>query len=303
MGTTVSLVVDNETIIIDNTKGVTVKPGVFIKETDKSTDATMGGENPSGTEIPVQSAVNTFVKDSISGAVGIGFNPRTEYSGGTRYRVNDVVPYNGALYVCIQAGYAPVPDAEGGDDWWQLMLPAATPGTNGADGIGFSPRTEYSGGTGYNVNDVVPYNGALYVCIQAGYAPAPDAEGGDDWWQLMLPAATPGTNGADGAIIFPFSYGDATPAIIASIPAGTLISSIAICVLTEFDGLGASLSIGVDGIGADTLMTIEQNTPMIISEFVTYPMYTFTEEKNILLYITPGTGATRGSGIILINSN
>ena len=239
MGTTVSLVVDNETIIIDNTKGVTVKPGVFIKETDKSTDATMGGENPSGTEIPVQSAVNTFVKDSISGAVGIGFNPRTEYSGGTRYRVNDVVPYNGALY----------------------------------------------------------------VCIQAGYAPAPDAEGGDDWWQLMLPAATPGTNGADGAIIFPFSYGDATPAIIASIPAGTLISSIAICVLTEFDGLGASLSIGVDGIGADTLMTIEQNTPMIISEFVTYPMYTFTEEKNILLYITPGTGATRGSGIILINSN
>lgn len=98
----------------------------------------------------------------------------------------------------------------------------------------------------------------------------------------------------------PFSWGDATPAVLGVFEVGKIIYSISLVILEPFDGIGASLSIGVDG-NADLFMATNECDPKTAEVYSVTPGYKFAVEKTVKLFITPGAGATKGNGVIMIN--
>jgi hypothetical protein len=97
----------------------------------------------------------------------------------------------------------------------------------------------------------------------------------------------------------PFSWGDATPEVLASVSANTLIRSISMLISVPFDGAFPSLSIGVTG-SPELLMATFENDPKSPGTYIVYPGYTFLSPDIIKLFITPGAGPSTGSGVITI---
>lgn len=89
------------------------------------------------------------------------------------------------------------------------------------------------------------------------------------------------------------SYGDATPAILGTVPANRTILSVEIAIITPFDGIGAALAVG-------SLMTTSQNDPTTLATYSTRPAVTYGSDTQITLSITPGAGATQGQAIVSI---
>jgi len=100
-------------------------------------------------------------------------------------------------------------------------------------------------------------------------------------------------------IQLPFSFSDATPVNVFIAKANELIEEIQILILTAFDGAGASLEVG-DATLNDRLVTINQNDPTIPATYIITPNYSYVSSTQVLLTIDPGTGATQGSGLLLI---
>ena len=96
-----------------------------------------------------------------------------------------------------------------------------------------------------------------------------------------------------------FNYGDVSPELIANLPAGSVVSNAKIIILTPFNGSGATLSVG-DAIDYTDLMAINSNDPSIETSFQTNPGYKYISATNTYISITPGIGATQGSGIVTI---
>ena len=105
-----------------------------------------------------------------------------EYIGnwttGVRYRVNDLVTYNGTLWVCVE-GHTAGSDSDINFDtrYWDIKLP------------GFEYNLEWDSETAYTVGDVVKYGGYLYYSLTNNYNRSPgsniyqieDYEGPLDW--------------------------------------------------------------------------------------------------------------------------
>lgn len=97
-----------------------------------------------------------------------------------------------------------------------------------------------------------------------------------------------------------FSYGDATPVIIATMEAGSVVHAVDLSIVTAFDGVGAVLSIGTLA-DHDLLMGIDQNDPAMEGVYCSSPAYKFNVETVVYLFITPGAGANVGDGMIVIS--
>jgi len=69
-----------------------------------------------------------------------------------------------------------------------------TDGDDGADGISFIWEGTYAGGTTYQVNDVVSYNGSSYVCILESTGNVPT---NDTYWSLMAQKGSDGEGSGD----------------------------------------------------------------------------------------------------------
>lgn len=111
----------------------------------------------------------------------------------------------------------------------------------------------------------------------------------------------PGVDGADtSAPGVSFSFGDATPVLIASLAVGRRISLARIDVYAPFDGLGASLSIGTLD-SPELLMGVTLNDPKQAAGFEAVPMLPIPA-SDLYLFITPGSGASAGSGHVLIKA-
>ena len=106
--------------------------------------------------------------------------------------------------------------------------------------------------------------------------------------------------GSAGVTQYAFSYGDASPALIVTIPAGKIVYGVSINISVPFDGIGASLQIGDAGV-ADRLMTASQNEPSTVGAYSTSPSYLYGTATQLNLSITPGAGATQGSGLIILS--
>lgn len=105
---------------------------------------------------------------------------RGEWNSSTdRYRPGDVVWVNTAAandkdkqvqYICIrkhQPASSNKPSPTNLTDRWELFLDTADPPDDGTDGVSFVFKGAWSNGSGYAVNDVVTFESATYICIQA----------------------------------------------------------------------------------------------------------------------------------------
>jgi hypothetical protein len=107
-----------------------------------------------------------------------------------------------------------------------------------------------------------------------------------------------------GGIVFElnFSYGDATPALITSVPIGGMITQVDLILLTPFDGVGAVISVGTELV-LDNLMSISQNDLSVASTYITKPGLVCSSLTGVYLHMVQGAGASAGNGVILVSVN
>jgi hypothetical protein len=96
-----------------------------------------------------------------------------------------------------------------------------------------------------------------------------------------------------------FAWNEASPKFIGLIGPGVVVSKIKMYLLTAFDGIGASLSVGDDG-DHNRLMATTDNDPQDAETYIVHPTYSYLTSTMINLYIVPGAGATKGNGTLLI---
>ena len=87
-----------------------------------------------------------------SGGSGTAYPWKGTYAAGTAYAVNDCASYNGAGYVCIQAGTGQTPSSS--PTYWTLLTASGYSGYSGISGYsgysGISGYSGYSGISGYS---------------------------------------------------------------------------------------------------------------------------------------------------------
>lgn len=96
-----------------------------------------------------------------------------------------------------------------------------------------------------------------------------------------------------------FAFGDATPTLIFSTSSNDTVYRVELTITTPFDGIGASLSIGSQGNPLELLST-NQVDPYTIGTYQSNECVKYTSPTDVKLFITPGSGASTGSGFILI---
>lgn len=101
--------------------------------------------------------------------------------------------------------------------------------------------------------------------------------------------------------LYSFAFGDATPANLLNINANKLIFNVEIVILTAFDGVGATLSIG-DADNPNRLMSTSLNNPNVSGTYTATPDYKYDTNTQLKLYINAGSGASVGNGLIIIKS-
>lgn len=114
---------------------------------------------------------------------------------------------------------------------------------------------------------------------------------------------TPGPQGpqgppSDGIQAIPFAYGDA-PSVVATAPGDGIITIVRVAIETAFDGVGATITVGVLG-NTDALMTAAQNEPSEAASYEDVADYPVTAGTAIWLEINGGTGATQGAGVLFV---
>jgi hypothetical protein len=112
---------------------------------------------------------------------------------------------------------------------------------------------------------------------------------------IQGPQGVPG----NARIELAFSFGDASPEIIGSIPTNKIVEAVSLFIEVPFDGIGAALSIG-DSSNPNSLMSFSQNDPTQVGAYQVAPTVSFNSDTVVKLFITPGAGATQGSGLITI---
>jgi hypothetical protein len=112
------------------------------------------------------------------------------------------------------------------------------------------------------------------------------------------PPGAPGINGS-GILEFNFSYGDATPSVLAIATANKIVYSVAIHISQAFDGTNPSLSVG-DLSDPDRLFSVDENIPSEVGSYTTAPAYAYATDTQLYLTITPGEGASQGRGLLTI---
>lgn len=99
--------------------------------------------------------------------------------------------------------------------------------------------------------------------------------------------------------LYTFAYGDATPQIIAALPGAALVTNVILIINTEFNGVGASISVGTSGF-EESLLKQEEVDPVHLGIYSTAPGILYGGATDINIYITPGGGASQGAGIVIV---
>jgi hypothetical protein len=106
------------------------------------------------------------------------------------------------------------------------------------------------------------------------------------------PAGTP-------RLEIPFSFGDATPAELFIAEAGKLVQRITLFIETAFDGSNPVLTVG-DVDESERLMAAFENNPSEAAAYQVTPNLRYVSDTQVLLFITPGLGASQGSGLVVV---
>lgn len=119
----------------------------------------------------------------------------------------------------------------------------------------------------------------------------------------VIDGAAQGQRGPAGTprIEVPFSFGDATPLTLFTARADKLIQQISVFINEPFDGLGPMLTIG-DTDNPSSLMTAVENNPAEEAVYRVTPNLSYEADTQVLLFITPGPGASQGSGLVVVET-
>ena len=97
-----------------------------------------------------------------------GFDYKTDWAVSTRYKINDIVKYNGTVYVCTEGHTSAATEADGlevDQSKWDIFSE------------GFYWTNAWDIEIRYRVNDIVRYGGTIYVCNEGHTSAATEADG------------------------------------------------------------------------------------------------------------------------------
>ena len=157
-----------------------------------------------------------------------------DWSTTSYYKVNDIVKYGGYLYVANTAHTSAATETLGLEDdqsKWDLFAE------------GFDYKTNWDVSTRYKINDIVKYNGTIYICTVEHTSAATEAEG------LEV---------NDGKILTVDNLGNPDPDRVAGTYNNILVSG--------GTGSGAEVTAVVDGLGAVSLTVTSGGTRYIVGE-------------------------------------
>lgn len=185
---------------------------------------------------------------------------------------------------------------------YQISTPIDTLFTPQAnDGTAFSWRGTWIQGRTYNENEAVSYtyNNSTSSYRAVKNTTANPALNPLDWELIASGGAGSGDAGVDNVIKAPFSFGDATPKLIHTIPADTLIVTATVFITTPFDSVLSTLSLG-DIANNSRLLNSSQIYGDEQGEYEAKPGYKYISPTDIYLYINLGSGNTTGNGYVVL---
>lgn len=95
-----------------------------------------------------------------------------------------------------------------------------------------------------------------------------------------------------------FAYDTPSPMILATLAAGQTIDRALILITEAFDGVGATLSLGTVA-EPGLFLSAAEVAPGRLGQYETDELVPFDAAELLRLTIAPGSGATRGAGILL----
>jgi hypothetical protein len=108
-----------------------------------------------------------------------------------------------------------------------------------------------------------------------------------------------GLGGSSGDISRTFSFGDATPDLIGKVLNDLTISTCRVVIDTPFNGIGATVSVGTLS-SPEMIMAQTDLLPSEVGIYESSPQMTNIVPQNFYIFITPGAGASSGSGRVFI---
>jgi hypothetical protein len=102
----------------------------------------------------------------------------------------------------------------------------------------------------------------------------------------------------DGWVKVPFTFSDASPKIVTTIPANAVVSQVEIIITTPFTDTNAKLSVGTVA-SSNELVSFTDNLPSQAGTYTTVPGRIYLSETHVVLTIVPGSSYT-GSGMLII---
>lgn len=111
----------------------------------------------------------------------------------------------------------------------------------------------------------------------------------------------PGSSGSGLIAPINFSYGDSSPANILVFSETSEVMSLSLQIEQPFDGAGAALSLGT-AANPQELFAEAEVLPGTAATFEFSPRIEYPAGTVLVLTITPGAGATQGSGQLVIST-
>ena len=132
-------------------------------------------------------STNDFTFDSATlwNKITDGQEWKADWAPNVYYKINDIVKYGGYLYICKEAHTSAADFADG------LEVELGTDSTSEKWDLfaeGFDYQANWVTGTRYKVNDIVKYNGIIYICTVPHIAASTDASGleaDQDKWDVF----------------------------------------------------------------------------------------------------------------------
>lgn len=103
----------------------------------------------------------------------------------------------------------------------------------------------------------------------------------------------------DGISYYTFAYGDSSPVTLETVASGKAVINAKILIEQAFNGSGASLKLG-DNSNAESVMAAADNDPATVGTYETSPAKSWGSSTALRLTITPGSGASTGSGVVVL---
>lgn len=125
----------------------------------------------------------------------------------------------------------------------------------------------------------------------------------DQMQRSVVAAGLRGQKGESGQELpaIAYAFGDASPRLLHSVDDDSVLVSVQLIVDVPFDGLGATMRVLTQG--GDVLLDSDQVAANFAATYESTPAKLLTVGTGIYLEITPGAGATAGSGYVVLNLN